>query len=56
MGCYNDVMPVLTRNEKEREEEINRILEKAKEVIASGADLANDIAAFVVDTALGKGK
>ena len=49
-------MPVLTRNEKEREEEINRILEKAKEVIASGADLANDIAAFVVDTALGKGK
>ena len=46
----------MTRDNRTRDEELDQILVKAKEVIASGADLANDIAAFVVDTALGKGK
>lgn len=54
MGCYNDTLPSLTQKQRERDEEIDEILVKVKEIIGSGETLPEEVTEFVMDSALNR--
>ena len=54
MGCYNDTLPSLTQKQRERDEEIDEILVRVKEIIGSGETLPEEVTEFVMDSALNR--